>query len=208
MLLECLALVLILSLDAFAASLAYGADKIEIPPTSTAVISAICSLLLALSLAFGGLLAPLLSIGVIRWLPFSILLILGAVKLFDSSLKRLISKRGGQKLRLKAFRMKFILQIYADPSVADADSSRVLSAKEAASLAVAMSLDGLAIGFGAGLASQSPTLTFVLCFAITAMAVKAGQLAGKKLSLRLQRSMGWISGVFLILLALSKLLAA
>ena len=51
-------LVTALSVDAFVASLAYGASNIRIPPISVVVITLVCSLILGISLLFGSLIRP------------------------------------------------------------------------------------------------------------------------------------------------------
>lgn len=54
--LEALLLVVALSMDAFVASFAYGAQRIKIPFSSAAIISVICTAMLAVSLLAGALL--------------------------------------------------------------------------------------------------------------------------------------------------------
>lgn len=51
--LEALLLVVALSMDAFVASFAYGAQRIKIPFSSAAIISVICTAMLAVSLLAG-----------------------------------------------------------------------------------------------------------------------------------------------------------
>lgn len=151
--LEALLLVVALSLDAFVASFAYGAQRIRIPYSSAAIISVICTAMLAVSLLAGSLLRPFLPQSLTKGLCFAILFLLGLVKLCDSTIKTLIRKhkRMHRQVSFSLFSLKFILDVYADPEKADRDGSRELSPAEAASLAVALSLDGLAVGFGAAL---------------------------------------------------------
>lgn len=51
--LETILLVLTLSLDAFVASIAYGANKIKIPRSSCLIINLVCSLFLGFSVFLG-----------------------------------------------------------------------------------------------------------------------------------------------------------
>ena len=182
--LPALLLALASSVDAFAASFSYGTARIAVPRASLLAVSAICASTLALSHLLGGILAPFLPEGVTHWLSVLILAALGLCKLFDSSLKRWIRKRQGGKreIRFSALRLHFILQIYADPQEADADDSRVLSPREAAALAAALSLDGLAAGFGSGLAGGGAILIFMLAFAATAGAVAGGCRLGRRVA--------------------------
>ena len=52
---------------------------------------------------------------------------------------------------MKIFDLNFVLTVYADAEKADADQSKTLSAGEALTLALALSVDGFAAGFGWGL---------------------------------------------------------
>jgi len=203
--LEALLLSAAVSLDAFAASFAYGASRIRVPLFSAGVLSALCSLLLAVSLLAGNILRPLLPEAFTRAVCFSILFIIGILKLFDSSLKACIRRSGGirKNIRFSISRLRFILNVYADPEEADRDASRTLSPAEAASLAVALSLDGLAAGFGAGLADINLPLTLILSLFMGLFAVICGGWLGNRTAETLDLS--WLGGALLILLALLRL---
>lgn len=119
------------------------------------LISALETMLLAAALSVDSFIASFAyGTGKIK-IPFVSVFIFGLIKLFDSSIKSFIRKHKGirKQLRFSMFSLNFILNIYADPEDADTDSSRDLSPREAVSLAIALSLDGLAVGFGAGLAN-------------------------------------------------------
>lgn len=204
---EALALVLALSLDAFAASFAYGADRVRIPPVSVAVISGVCSVMLTVSLLAGGWIAAWMPPGLPVLISFLLLLIIGCIRLFDSSLKALIRARRlrERRFQFKLFSLCVILDIYACPQKADRDQSRELSPGEAASLAIALSLDGIAAGFGAGLSSASWILPAFLSLIVSAAAVKLGDLTGQRMARRFPFDLSWLSGVILIFLALLRL---
>lgn len=195
-----LLLALASSVDAFAASFAYGTGRIRIPAASLLAASAICGATLALSVLLGRLAEPLLPEPATRFLSFALLLCLGLCKLFDSSVKRCIRARR-REFRFSAGKLNFILQVYADPEEADQDCSRVLSPREAASLAAALSLDGLAAGFGSGLGQGSTWLALPLAFAATALAMALGCRLGRRVAERSQRDLSWLGGALLLLLA-------
>ena len=173
--LEALLLVVALSMDAFVASFAYGAQRIKIPFSSAAIISVICTAMLAVSLLAGALLRPFLPQGLTRGLCFALLF------------------------------LKFILDIYADPEKADRDGSRVLSPAEAASLAVALSLDGLAVGFGAALMQVNVLIVMLFSLAVGMLAVRLGGKIGNRAAQKLSFDLSWFSGALLIVLAILKL---
>lgn len=195
-----------LSADAFAASISYGADHIRIPPLSAMMISMVCSALLSVSVALGGIIAPVIDARLCSALGFVILLFLGVAKLFDGAIKGRIKRCGSQgKVQFKLFSARCILHVYADPSRADLDRSHILSAKEAALLSLAMSLDGIAIGFGAGLLAAPCAEIFVCSLLITFISVTAGAFLGNRLSRIVNRDFSCLSGLVLIFLAFLKI---
>lgn len=204
---EAALLVLAISTDAFAAALAYGTRKIRIPVLSAVTISVICSGMLLLSLFVGGIIRPVVPEGLTIGLGFSILFLLGFVKLFDSSIKAYIRRHQklNKRIRFSFCSLKFILTVYADPSEADQDASRVLSPLEAASLAVALSLDGLAAGVGAGFSSFSWFSMLILSFSIGLAAVGSGYVIGRRVAEKSQADLSWLGGILLIVLAFMKL---
>jgi len=78
-----------------------------------------------------------------------------AIKIFDEKLKMYIRNISFKKSSLS--KIKMIIKIYSDYEKADADNSKRLSAVEAISLALALSLDG----FSAGIAFNT---TYFLIF--------------------------------------------
>ncbi|MFR7949564.1 MAG: manganese efflux pump [Acutalibacteraceae bacterium] len=103
------------------------------------------------------------------------------------------------------FSLKFILDVYADPEKADRDGSRVLSPAEAASLAVALSLDGLAVGFGAALMQVNVLIVMLFSLAVGMLAVRLGGKIGNRAAQKLSFDLSWFSGALLIVLAILKL---
>lgn len=204
--LQALLLVVALSTDAFVASFSYGVNKVKIPFLSAQVINAVCGALLAAAIFLGSISRSLLSPAVAAAISFTILFVLGLTKLFDSIIKRKI-KNGKlfNKISFKLFSLNFILHIYAEPEQADIDASRILSPKEAVYLAVALSLDGLSVGFGAGLASANPVLVVLLSLVTGFPAVVLGAFLGRRISEKFSIDLSWLSGVMLIFLAFMRL---
>lgn len=204
---ESIFLVVALSLDALIASFAYGAKRIKIPFLSALLITLICSAILAVTLLAGTALRPFLSPGVTKGTCFIILLLLGTVKLFDSLLKTYIknTKLDHGYIKFKLLDFKFILAVYAEPEKADADASNILTPKEAAVLAFALSLDGAAVGFGAGVADFNILLMIIFSLVLNLIAVPAGCRLGIRISEKSPVDFSWLSGAMLIIMAFTKL---
>ena len=208
MILGAIILALSCSLDAFAASFAYGSNNIKIPWRSGHIINFVCVFVLGLALTVGAVMRRWIPEGLTIRLAFGILFIVGFAKLLDGITKSIImrhSKHSGESLekevRFSFLNFRFILKLYADPALADVNTDKVISPREAAALAVSLSLDGLAVGFGAALGSVSVPAVIIAAFGVNMLAIFAGCRLGKALARRLPFNISWLSGVILIVLA-------
>lgn len=200
---ESLILVSSLCIDTFVASIAYGTDRIKIPFYSNLVINFVCSLFLGIALALGGFLKDFLSPNTASVLSFALLLSLGFFRLFESFFKTYVRKFSsvGAPLTFKVFDFKFVLEIYANETKADYDKSKTLTLKEAVYLAVALSLDSLAVGFGSSLVSINHLQVVILSFVIGTCCLFIGVRIGKKFIEKVDLNLSWLSGLMLIVLA-------
>lgn len=208
MILEAVILASSLSLDAFFASFAYGSNKIKIPFSSAMIINVVCGVILGISLFTGALIRPWLSPDISSCICFLILFLIGMIKLLDNITKSFIRKHGNlsKDLHFSLLNFRFVLNVYADPEKADADSSKSISPAEAFSLAIALSLDGMAVGFGAALGNVNGLAVFLSSLVTGGTAVLLGSFLGNKIASRLRFNVSWVSGVILILLAVQKIL--
>lgn len=204
---EAVVLALAVSLDSFAVSFAYGTDRIKIPKLSVGIISLVCSAALGLSLLAGAAVKQYIPTWLTTAICFGILFLLGVEKLLDSATKSLIRRYNSidKELNFSMFNFSFVLRLYADPQEADWDRSKVISPAEAVSLAAALSLDGLALGFGAAMGGASPWAVFLCSLAANAAAVVLGAFCGNKAAQKLPFDLSWIGGLILILLAFLEL---
>lgn len=206
-LIEAVLLAATCSVDAFSASLAYGVNNIRIPMLSVQIINLICSSVIGLSLIAGAVVRQYLPDWLTVALCFTILFSIGMSKLLDSVVKSLIKKYNGlnKKVSFSLFSLRCILNVYADPQMADADGSRVISPTEAAMLALSLSLDGMALGFGAAVGNINPLAVFAASLICGLIAILAGCHLGTTLVRKLPFNISWLSGVVLIAMAFMKL---
>ncbi|EKQ53413.1 MULTISPECIES: sporulation membrane protein YtaF [unclassified Clostridium] len=202
--LESLLLVSSLCIDSFVASIAYGTSKIRIPPSSVIVINLVCTSTLAISLFIGSIIKSLLPNNLPIILGFLLLMLLGIYRLFEYVFKSYISKcsKSDKPLTFKIFDFQFVLQVYADEIKADFDKSKCLNIKESVYLALALSLDSLAVGFGSSLCNINYTQVLILCFIVGILCVSLGVFLGRKFTQKLNLELSWLSGALLILLAI------
>jgi len=199
-------LALTLSLDAFAAAFAYGCKQIKIPLLSGGIIAIICTATTAVSFLIGAILMPFISTNLVIWISFGILFAIGLAKLLDSITKSIIKKitHFEKEITLSVFNFKFILHVYANPEAADADVSKHISPREAAVLALSLSLDGFAVGLGAALLGLNGWLVVVFSLLANGLALWLGGVLGYKAAQNLRFNISWLAGVLLIALAFTR----
>ena len=204
---EAAILALILSLDALAASFAYGCKKIKIPLMSGHIINLICTAATGISFLIGAVLGQYIPVEFAVGLSFVILISLGTVKLLDSITKSFIRKHSdlSKEFELSMFNFKLILHLYANPEAADLDASECLSKKEAAVLAMSLSLDGFAVGFGAALLGINGWAIISFALMANGLAIWLGGYLGNTAANRLRFNVSWLAGIILIVLAFSQL---
>ena len=133
---------------------------------------------------------------------------LGVYRLFECVFKSYISKRSRSDtpLTFKIFDFNFVLDVYADEIKADFDKSKCLNSKESFYLALALSLDSIAVGFGSSLVTINYSEVLILCFIIGMFAVTMGVFLGHKFAEKLHFELSWLSGLLLIVLAIVRVL--
>lgn len=204
---ETILVVFALSLDAFVASIAYGTNKIKMPFKSMVVIDVICTSFLALSILLGTLVKNVLPLNTTIIISFVILLLLGIFYLLEGIIKAYIKKKMilDKKMEFKLFDIWFMIDLYIDGTKADLDNSKSLSSKEALYLAIALSLDSLAIGFGSSLGDINCSQIILLSLIFNMIAIWGGLAVGKRLVEKTTIELSWLAGIMLIILAFLKL---
>jgi len=205
---EALIIALSLSVDSFTAGIAYGSNKIKIPFISVQLINVIGSIILGISLLIGNIAKQYIDYKATIAICFAILFILGVIKLLDSVTKTIIRKYNyfNKEIKFSMFNFKFILNLYANPEDADVDSSKTISLGEAVSIAIALSLDSMAVGFGAVLGNVNEIILFSCSFIINMFAIILGCYLGQKIVTKIKFDLSFISGIILIVLAISKIM--
>ena len=196
-----------LSLDAFTVGFAYGSDKIKIPFLSVQIINIICTSILGISFLAGSILKNYMPRWIAVFICFAVLVILGIMKILDSFTKSIIRKHKNinKKIKFTFLNLNFILNLYADPEKADIDLSKILSPSESVALAISLSLDGLAVGFGAAMGDVNGLAVFLFSFITNALFIVFGIYIGNKIAKKVPFNLSWLSGVILVILAFSKL---
>lgn len=179
-LLVAILLALSVSADALACGFGAGASRIKVPVRSAVTAAAVSAAFVAAGMAAGHYSAPFMPDAVQKYISFAVLAAFGLLKLAS----------GGE----------------GNSAFADCNTDRVLSAAEGAALGAALSIDGLAAGFG--YAANGWTLAFssAFTFLFTAFALFLGAKGGR--GVRRGRAGNVAAGLVLVLLAAEKLLGS
>lgn len=205
-LLESALLVIALSTDAFIAGLSYGSNNIKIPWSSAQVMSFICTGILGVSILLGSFLKGYIPSELLKYISFTILILIGLAKLLDNIIKATIHKRSVamKEIKFTMFDLNFILNIYVNPNEADIDQSKILSLKEAYSLAFALSLDSVAAGIGVAMGNSNMIAVLLFSLSLSIISIKFGEFIGNKISHKFP-FISWLGGLLLIIIAILRL---
>ncbi|AYF53885.1 hypothetical protein FDJ70_03340 [Clostridium botulinum] len=205
--LQSIILVTSLCIDAFVVSFGYGANKIKIPFLSTTIINLVCSTVLAISLFAGSIVSKFLPESLTVAICFGILFILGCARLFESIFKTHLRKNNitNKSFKFKVFDIKFNMNLSTNKEILDTSNERILKPAEAFTLAIACSLDGIAIGFGSGLTIINYFQVVGFSLISDMVAVMLGCFLGKKIAEKINLNLSWLSGLLLLMLAFMKL---
>jgi putative sporulation protein YtaF len=197
-----------ISLDSFIAGFAYGANKIKISFWCVQIINIITAAMIGVSFLFGSIIKDYIPETVALIASFIILFLLGLAKLLDGVTKSLIKKHTdlSHEIKFSMFNFNFILKLYAVPESSDADLSKNISPAEAASMAIALSLDGLAVGLGAALGGVNWLAVILFSLATGMLAIISGRYIGEIAAHKFRFNLSWLGGVVLIALAFSKII--
>ena len=201
--LESLLLVCAISVDSFVSSFAYGSNKIKISVLPALILDLVSTLFLAVSLFAATFIKQYIPGSVCTAIGFITLFSIGIFNFFQGTVKAYLKRRerSSKQVRFKLFDIQFALDIYIDETKADVDNSKTLSIKEALYLAVALSIDSLAIGVASGFKTINIPFTLGLCFVLNICITYLGFLLGKVFRDRSKLDLSWLGGLILMSLA-------
>lgn len=190
-----------LSLDGFAAGLAYGLRQVRIPFFSLLIICLTSGAAISISLGAGYATAQFIAPAVAQVLG-GILLILLGFWILSQALRRATHR--GLCIRIPPFGM--VINILFEPLDADMDQSGVICTREAAVLGIALSLDAFAAGFAIALSGLYSPYTPLFVTAGLFMLINAGILIGQRSGSLLGSFINLLPGLLLIMLGVFRLI--
>lgn len=196
------------SIDSLTAGLTYGTQRVKIRRLAYLIVTFVPALFITLANRIGSWFYVFLPQSALPFLSFTLLFILGLSKLTESLLRLAVRKYPSltRNWGLKIKQINIIFTVYLSPEDANQEDLQFLSAREALLLSLALSLDSVLAGmaFSAGPLPVLPLLLAAAFFNL--LLFTAGYALGHLASCVLRVDLSWLSGLFLLLLALQALL--
>lgn len=196
------------SVDSLTAGLTYGTQRVKIRYSAYLVLIFIPAAFITLANRLGFCIFYLLPEPALPFLSFVLLTLLALSKLVESLL-RLLSRKYPSLTRNWGWKIKqinIVFTVYLSPEDANTEDLQTLSAKEALLLSLALSLDSVLAGMAFTTESLPWLPLFLLATLFNLLLFTAGYTFGHFVSSVLHVDLSWLSGLFLLLLALQALL--
>lgn len=196
-----------ISFDSLATFFGYGISNIKVPFKRVLIISLLSTFILACGIIFGYLLSGVISSSITKYISFSILLLVGLIKLSVELIKIWLEKKSKRDTSvIKIFNFSLFFKVCLDTNLSDLNDDKLLSLKEALLISTILSIDSLGVGLGVGMNTTYPYLTIIFTFFTGLLFSCVGNFIGKKLSKKIKLNLSWLSGAILIILAVLKLI--
>lgn len=195
------------SLDSMTAGFSYGAQKVHIRALAFLLLVCVPAVFITAANRLSHLLSLLLPKEVLPFLSFFLLLIIGCSKLTESLIRHL-SKKYPSLARNWGCRIKqlnIIFTIYLSPEDANQEDLQILSAREALLLSLALSLDSVLVGMAFTTGPISWPFFLLLAMLFNLLLFSIGYFLGRLVCSVLHMDLSWLSGLFLLLLAIHAL---
>lgn len=196
------------SVDSLSAGLTYGTRRVKISRFACLILIFVPALFVTAANRVGFWLCFLLPETALPFLSFTLLALLGISKLTESLLRFFADKYPSltRNWGVRIKQINIIFTIYLSPEEANREDLQILSAREALLLSFALSLDSVLAGMAFTTGPIPFLLLFLLASVFNLLLFSAGYGLGRLVSSLLHIDLSWLSGLFLLLLALQALL--
>ncbi len=199
---------LAVSIDAFAAGVAYGIKSIKMPANSLAVIGVITALCTSTAITLAYYLGSFINTSLAVAAGSLLLIAIGAWNIFQEYITKNKKLQGAStdnpSLKLRIGRI--VISIMSDPETADIDRSRSISPSEAILLGLALGIDNMVATFAAALIKPLPLYTPAIMAFIQMLLIAVGISAASRLiSDDLRKRFPYVPGAILIILGIIRL---
>ncbi len=194
------------NLDNMAIGLAYGIRKINVPFKSNLAIAFFSGIAALISSLLGKLLANYIPIHTGNIIGGSIVSIMGLYTIFSYIYSK--RKKSREEYQKSIQYISNIRAVMDDPSFADRDYSGDISLKESILLGIALAVNCLGTGFGAGMTGVNVFMLTAAIIGFSLITISLGYVIGKHYSSKFSGDKATIvSGLLLIAVGIYQVLA-
>lgn len=195
------------TVDSATAGLTYGTSNVHIKPMAYFFLICIPAFFITAANRIGALLFLFVPEKALPILSFLIFFLMACSKLIESLIRHLarkypsLAKNWGCKIK----QLNIIFTVYLSPEDANQEDTQILTGKEALLLSLALSLDSILVGMAFTIVSLPWLLLFLLAALMNYIFFLAGYGVGRTILAKSRIDLSWVSGLFLLLLALLSL---
>lgn len=214
-----LVIAIALSLDGFGVGMAYGLKRIRLTPGSLCIIGFCTALAMSLSMLFGHLIAPMLTVISPRTFGAVILILIGCYQLYQAMKNRVVLQEAIPVMAtvaqdINTYKPLFsinlsmfglVIQVLHTPDVADRDGSGIISANESILLGMALSMDAFAAGMSVTMTGISSYVIAMVAL-LQVMMIWAGQGLTGKMPMELLAKVKFLPGIVLMIIGILKII--
>ena len=192
------------NLDNMAIGLAYGVRKINVPFKSNFAIALFSGFATLISSFFGSLLANYIPNYIGNVIGGCIVCLMGIYTIISYLHIKRISKKSNENGNQYLDNLKAVMD---DPSIADRDYSGDISLKESILLGIALAINCLGTGFGAGMTGVNVLVLTVAVIVFSLITISLGAFVGKCYASRFLGDRSTIiSGLLLLIVGVYQML--
>jgi putative sporulation protein YtaF len=195
------------NLDNLGISVSYGLKSTRIPFASNLVIAVISMICAYISITAGELISHFITLKIANIIGGCLIIFLGGKCIVESLFPK-TSSEPGQKQDLEQLRVDSnYSKVIAHPDLADINEDKVITLKEAILLGLALAMNCLAMGLGAGFTGISPLLATISIGAFSLLSISFGIMIGTKITgNRIAKYSNIISGLLLIMIGIYEII--
>lgn len=186
------------NLDNLGISVSYGLKSTRIPFISNTAIAVISMIFAYLSITVGEYISGFISLTIANYIGGLIIIFLGG---------KCIVEAFQPKVSPKPVKADSNFNVIKQPSLADVNEDKVISLKESILLGLALALNCLAMGLGAGITGVSPILTTISIGVFSVISISLGTKLGIKIcDNRVGKYSNIVAGIILILIGVYEIM--
>jgi putative sporulation protein YtaF len=194
------------SIDALATGTAYGLKNIRVPLLSLIVIGAITGLCTVGAMISAQSFSKVINSSLVAWIGAILLFVLGFWSIIIEYLARVTNKNDKQAEKLTHSLGEMIIDVMAQPELADSDKSNSISCIEAISLGIALGMDNMIATFAACMLGNLPAYTPLIMAGVQMMLITLGiQVATCCIPNNIKNGIPYIPGAVLVIIGLTRL---